>query len=147
PRWRRGRRHTVRSGRSASEMPPRRPSERPSPSAGFPRAGTPHGAPPRRGRRNPASGPTRVLSAWFISLANHSCRFQPRRLLSWVRCWFIIPLFCVIRLPMTRDTANWAGQLLANGRYDVRQKLGEGGMAHVYQALDTFLERDVVIKV
>src|SRR3954463_13023210 len=48
---------------------------------------------------------------------------------------------------MTRDTANWVGLPLANGRYDVQQKLGEGGMAHVYRAHDTFLDRNVVIKV
>jgi len=48
---------------------------------------------------------------------------------------------------MTRDTANWVGLQLADGRYAVQQKLGEGGMAHVYQARDTLLERNVVIKV
>src|SRR5213080_4135650 len=48
---------------------------------------------------------------------------------------------------MTRDTANWVGVPLANGRYDVQQKLGEGGMAYVYRARDTFLDRNVVIKV
>ena len=43
---------------------------------------------------------------------------------------------------MTRDTANWVGLQLFGGRYDVRAKLGEGGMAHVYRVRDTFLERD-----
>ncbi len=48
---------------------------------------------------------------------------------------------------MTRDTANWVGLQLAGGRYQVLSKLGEGGMAHVYKATDTLLEREVVVKV
>src|SRR6266540_258916 len=75
--------------------------------------------------------------------------YQPLRSLV---CWWrilavVLPLFCVILSPMTRDTANWVGLQLADGRYAVQQKLGEGGMAHVYQARDTLLERNVVIKV
>ena len=47
---------------------------------------------------------------------------------------------------MSNDTASWVGQVLA-GRYRVLAKLGEGGMAHVYRALEISLGREVVIKV
>ncbi|HEX6729017.1 MAG TPA: hypothetical protein VF074_03355 [Pyrinomonadaceae bacterium] len=33
------------------------------------------------------------------------------------------------------------------GRYEIRSKLGEGGMGEVYRARDPKIERDVAIKV
>jgi serine/threonine-protein kinase len=46
---------------------------------------------------------------------------------------------------MPTETANWVGQVLAK-RYNVLDKLGEGGMGFVYRARDRHLECDVVIK-
>lgn len=48
---------------------------------------------------------------------------------------------------MTVGTASWVGVFLANGRYQVNLKLGEGGMGTVYRARDRNLDCDVVIKV
>jgi serine/threonine protein kinase len=48
---------------------------------------------------------------------------------------------------MPIDIANWLGRSLANGRYDVTAKLGEGGMALIYRARDLREDRDVVVKV
>ena len=48
---------------------------------------------------------------------------------------------------MSTETASPEGQMLANNRYQVLQKLGEGGMATVYKARDNNLEADVVIKI
>ena len=39
------------------------------------------------------------------------------------------------------------GATLANGRYVIKSKLGEGGMGTVYRALDQNIESDVVIKI
>lgn len=39
-----------------------------------------------------------------------------------------------------------AGTLLANGRYQLQQVLGQGGFAITYLALDTQLKRTVAIK-
>ena len=47
---------------------------------------------------------------------------------------------------MINETEDWAGVGLAAGRYQVRQKLGEGGMGCVYKAWDTKLGADVVVK-
>jgi tRNA A-37 threonylcarbamoyl transferase component Bud32 len=48
---------------------------------------------------------------------------------------------------MPSDNANWVGQLLSGGRYQVTAALGAGGMGLVYRARDTQLGREVVIKV
>jgi serine/threonine-protein kinase len=48
---------------------------------------------------------------------------------------------------MAQSGTEWTGQTLAQGRYLVRAKLGEGGMGFVYRALDQNLDADVVIKV
>jgi serine/threonine protein kinase len=48
---------------------------------------------------------------------------------------------------MTVELASWIGLNLANGRYQVTAKLGEGGMGFVYRARDANLRTDVVIKV
>ncbi|MFF5857431.1 protein kinase [Streptomyces sp. NPDC012751] len=49
---------------------------------------------------------------------------------------------------MSQDGAHgrYAGQALAAGRYQLRDLLGEGGMASVYLAYDTVLDRQVAIK-
>ena len=48
---------------------------------------------------------------------------------------------------MAQSPSDWKGKTLANGRYLVRAKLGEGGMGYVFRAHDRNLEADVVIKV
>jgi hypothetical protein len=47
---------------------------------------------------------------------------------------------------MTTHLDSWIGQVLANGRYQVIARLGEGGMGLVYRATDRNLATDVVIK-
>ncbi|MEU3841450.1 protein kinase [Streptomyces sp. NPDC028635] len=49
---------------------------------------------------------------------------------------------------MSQDGAQgrYAGQALANGRYQLRDLLGEGGMASVHLAYDAVLDRQVAIK-
>src|SRR5438067_1351365 len=46
---------------------------------------------------------------------------------------------------MTKD-AGWVGLAVGDGRYDVTDRLGAGGMAVVYRATDRRLGREVVIK-
>jgi hypothetical protein len=48
---------------------------------------------------------------------------------------------------MTAETANWVGQRLCDGRFEVSARLGEGGMGFVYLAHDQQQQHDVVIKV
>src|SRR5262249_44081516 len=46
------------------------------------------------------------------------------------------------------DPAFWTGLTLSDGKYEITQLLGEGGMGFVYRALQKKgLNRDVVIKV
>ena len=48
---------------------------------------------------------------------------------------------------MMTETSNLVGQALGQGRYQVKRKLGEGGMAFVLLAVDTNVGVDVVLKV
>lgn len=48
---------------------------------------------------------------------------------------------------MAADNLKWVGTALDNGRFEVKSKLGEGGMGFVYKAFDNALQDDVVIKV
>lgn len=44
-------------------------------------------------------------------------------------------------------STDFTGRLIADGRYEVRVRLGTGSMGHVFQAWDNRLETDVVLKV
>lgn len=48
---------------------------------------------------------------------------------------------------MTTPSDEWEGLILANGRYVITKKLGEGGMGSVYRALDRNIDAEVVIKI
>ena len=48
---------------------------------------------------------------------------------------------------MAIRSSDLEGLTLANGRYQITAKLGEGGMGSVYRALDQNIDADVVIKV
>jgi formylglycine-generating enzyme required for sulfatase activity/serine/threonine protein kinase len=50
-------------------------------------------------------------------------------------------------VPPKSKEAEWLGQVLAKGRYEIKAKLGEGGMGCVYRARDRKLDTDVIIKV
>jgi serine/threonine protein kinase len=48
---------------------------------------------------------------------------------------------------VTIGSNDWEGVTLANGRYLITAKLGEGGMGFVYRAQDRNIDSDVVIKI
>ncbi len=48
---------------------------------------------------------------------------------------------------MSTETQAWTGRFVADGRYEIVAKLGEGGMGFVYRARDLKVDNDVVIKV
>ncbi|MBQ3461517.1 MAG: hypothetical protein IJH36_00140, partial [Clostridia bacterium] len=45
------------------------------------------------------------------------------------------------------NSDNLAGKTIGNNRYEMLEKIGTGGMATVYKAKDTLLNRFVAIKV
>ncbi len=47
----------------------------------------------------------------------------------------------------TVNTKGLVGQIIGDGRYDLRELLGGGSMGYVYRAFDRRLETDVVVKI
>lgn len=47
----------------------------------------------------------------------------------------------------TVNTKGLVGQIIGDGRYDLRERLGGGSMGYVYRAFDRRLETDVVVKI
>lgn len=47
----------------------------------------------------------------------------------------------------TVNTKGLVGQIIGEGRYDLRERLGGGSMGYVYRAFDRRLETDVVVKI
>lgn len=48
---------------------------------------------------------------------------------------------------MSATKAEWIGMKIAEGRYTIARRIGEGGMGTVYRAWDANLQTDVIIKV
>lgn len=47
---------------------------------------------------------------------------------------------------MASSAEEWIGQEVANGRYNILSRIGQGSMGQVYLVRDQRLETDVVIK-
>jgi serine/threonine protein kinase len=58
-----------------------------------------------------------------------------------------LPTTTLPRTGVPGVNTDFTGQLIADGRYEVRRRLGSGSMGHVFQAWDHRLQTDVVLKV
>ena len=47
---------------------------------------------------------------------------------------------------MKASNSEWIGQEIAEGRYKILGRIGQGSMGHIYCAFDRHLETDVVLK-